>query len=132
MNFLIDTHTLVWTITDKIRLSKKVRVIIENVNNNIYVSAISFWEISLKFSIGKLELIGVLPNQFPLLAIQTGFELIPLMPEETATYHHLKGTWHRDPFDRMLIWQAIQQDLVLISKDKNIAKYGKEGLKTLW
>lgn len=132
MNFLIDTHTLIWAITNKRKLSKKATEILENVNNGIHVSAISFWEISLKFSIGKLELIGISPNQFPLLAIQIGFKLIPLVPEETATYHHLKGTWHRDPFDRMLIWQAIQQDLVLISKDKNIAEYGKEGLKTLW
>lgn len=132
MTFLLDTHTLIWSITEKRKLSRQVKEILENTNITIYVSAISFWEISLKFSIGKLELKGVSPQDFPQLAIQTGFQLIPLIPEETATYHHLKGTWDRDPFDRMLIWQAIRQNLTLISKDDHIAKYKDEGLKTIW
>ncbi|HET7360940.1 MAG TPA: type II toxin-antitoxin system VapC family toxin [Salinimicrobium sp.] len=132
MNFLIDTHVLIWSFTDVEKLSREVRPILEDINNNIFVSAISFWEVSLKFSLGKLELTGILPHEFPALAVQTGFKLIPVIPEETATYHCLKGTWHKDPFDRMLIWQAIQQDLIFISKDVNIAKYEKEGLRTLW
>jgi PIN domain nuclease of toxin-antitoxin system len=58
--------------------------------------------------------------------------LISLSSLQTSTYHNLQGQWHKDPFDRMLIWQAIQQNLVLITNDKNIEHYKAEGLKTLW
>ena len=132
MRFLLDTHTFLWAITDYEKLSKKAKLTLEDPSQNILVSAISFWEISLKFSIGKLLLNGIAPDEFPPLATQTGFEIIQLSAEEAASYHKLTGKWHRDPFDRMLIWQALQQDLILISKDKNIGNYKNEGLKTLW
>lgn len=132
MSFLLDTHTFLWAITDKHKLSKRVKPTLEDPNNDILVSAISFWEISLKFSLGKLLLNKVVPDDFPLLATQTGFKLLPIVSEVAASYHQLKGNWHRDPFDRMLIWQAIQQDLILITKDKNIANYKNEGLRTMW
>jgi PIN domain nuclease of toxin-antitoxin system len=61
-----------------------------------------------------------------------GFELIPLMPELAADSYKLNANWHKDPFDRMLIWQAIQNDVTLISKDANIIKYQSSGLKIIW
>lgn len=132
MNCLLDTHTLIWSILDTEKLSLKARELIEDPQNLILVSAVNFWEISLKYSLGKLELHGVKPDEVPKLALQSGFELITLSPEETSSYHNLKGNWHRDPFDRMLIWQAIQQDLILISKDEAMKKYTEDGLKTVW
>jgi len=132
MNFLLDTHTLLWSLTEKNKLSIRVKKVLEDPENTVLVSAISFWEISLKFSIGKLNLEGVLPHELPLLAQKTGFLLIPVAPEEAATYHLLTITSHRDPFDKMLIWQAIQQNFTLISKDKNMLRYDKEGLKIFW
>lgn len=132
MSFLLDTHTFLWAITDKHKLSKRVMSTLEDPRNDILVSAISFWEISLKFSLGKLLLEKVVPDDFPLLATQTGFKLLPIISEVAASYHQLNGKWHRDPFDRMLIWQAIQKDLIFITKDKNIANYKNEGLRTLW
>lgn len=132
MNLLLDTHTLIWSIFDPKKLSPKARSFIEDPQNLIFVSAVNFWEISLKFSLGKLELSGVTPDEIPGLAVESGFELITLLPEETSSYHKLKGEWHRDPFDRMLIWQAIQQNLILISKDKMLINYKDDGLKTLW
>ncbi|MES2277624.1 MAG: type II toxin-antitoxin system VapC family toxin [Bacteroidota bacterium] len=132
MNYLIDTHVLLWAITEKAKLSDKVRGILEDGRNDIFVSAISFWEISLKFSIGKLNIDGFLPNQLPDLVVRMGFRLIPLSPAESATYHQFTPTGHRDPFDRMLMWQAIQKDLVLISKDRNITQYNSLGLKIVW
>ena len=81
---------------------------------------------------GKLELEGILPHEFPSLTIQIGFELIPISPDEAATYHLLNVDWHKDPFDKMLIWQAMQRSLTLISKDKNIAKYKEIGLMVVW
>src|SRR5258708_6866026 len=124
MNYLLDTHTLIWAITEKRKLSALVRQTIENTDNTILVSAISFWEVTLKFSINKLDIAGFLPEDLPELSIKSGFSLIPLLPTESASYHHLLPNGrHKDPFDRMLIWQAIQQDLVLISKDENIEQY---------
>ena len=133
MNYLLDTHTLIWAITEKRRLSALARQTIENTDNVILVSAISFWEISLKSSINKLEITGFLPENLPELSTKSGFDLIPLLPADSASYHKLPYIGqHKDPFDRMLIWQAIQQDLILISKDENIKQYGQAGLKLLW
>lgn len=132
MNYLLDTHTLIWSLLETEKLSEKARQIIKDPQNLILVSAVNFWEISLKFSLGKLELQGVAPDEFPQIAVECGFELIALMPEETASYHNLKANWHRDPFDRMLIWQAIQQDLTLISKDAAMKNYQEDGLEFVW
>lgn len=132
MNYLVDTHTLIWAITEKEKLSRLVRQTLENTDNNIFVSAITFWEIALKFSKGKMELQGILADQFPELSLQMGFQLIPLSVDESASYHKLNTTNHKDPFDRMLIWQAIKRNFIFITKDDSIAQYQELGLKTLW
>ena len=132
MNYLLDTHTLIWSIIDEEKLSNAVREALENTDNSIFVSAITYWEISLKFSSGKLKLRGFIPEDMPLLSKQSGFQLIPLSPDESATYYKLVITNHKDPFDRMLIWQAIQRDMVFITSDKSISEYKEAGLKILW
>lgn len=133
MNYLLDTHTFIWAITDSKKLSAPAIKVIENINNTVFVSTISLWEISLKFSLHKLDITGFFPQDLPGLAIKSGFTVIPLLPEEAATYHNLQGTGeHKDPFDKMITWQAIKQDLILISKDKSITQYKQAGLKLLW
>jgi PIN domain nuclease of toxin-antitoxin system len=133
MNYLLDTHTLIWAITERKRLSALVRQTIENTDNSILVSAISFWEVSLKSSLNKLEITGFKPDDLPGLSVACGFSLIPLLPVESASYHHLPFIGqHKDPFDRMLIWQASQQNFVLISKDEDIKQYTSSGLQLLW
>ncbi|WP_040298597.1 type II toxin-antitoxin system VapC family toxin [Arcticibacter svalbardensis] len=132
MSFLLDSHTLLWAILDQKKLSPKVIKILEDSNNEIFVSAVSFCEISLKYSLGKLDLSDILPEQLPKFSEDTGFSFLPLLPIESASYHNLHATWHRDPFDRMLIWQAIKNNLTLLSKDKNIALYKSIGLKLIW
>lgn len=117
---------------DQEKLSVKVRRILEDTNNRVLVSAISFWEISLKYGLGKLDLQGIAPDQLPTLTTQTGFELIGLLPEESATYHQLQANWHRDPFDRMLIWQAIKNNFTLITRDSHVANYKSVGLNVIW
>ena len=131
MNYLLDTHTFIWAVTEEENLSKKVRTVVEDGQNAIYVSAISFWEIALKFSYGKLDIFGS-PADLMEAAIKIGFKTIPISETECSTYHLLDATWHRDPFDRMLIWQALRQNLTLITKDSDIEKYKSVGLKTLW
>ncbi len=132
MNYLLDTHALIWSITEKGKLSNAVRKIFENGENSFLVSTIAFWEISLKFSSGKLELKGFVPDEIPGLSLQSGFKIISISPEETSSHHRLIKTGHKDPFDRMLIWQAIQRNLIFITKDDDLDPNKTAGLKTFW
>jgi PIN domain nuclease of toxin-antitoxin system len=131
MTYLLDTHYLVWTLTDTAKLTKKIRDVITHSDNEIAVSTVSFWEVSLKASIGKLTLKGVGPEDLPGACTAMRFAILPLGPLESSSYHRLKGTYHKDPFDRMLIWQAICNDLVFISSDGHIRKYTSDGLRLL-
>jgi PIN domain nuclease of toxin-antitoxin system len=109
MIYLLDTHVFLWTIVDPKRLSEKAISLIENNEHTIFISAVSLWEISLKYALGKLNLIGLEPNGLLNQARDLGFDLIPLSPELAASHYKLNNNWHRDPFDRMLVWQVIQK-----------------------
>jgi len=128
MKYLLDTHYLIWTLTDTKKISKKIVNVITDPGNEIAVSVISFWEISLKSSIGKLTITGFSPEDLPSACLQMGFTIMPISAEDASKYHHLLASHHRDPFDRMLIWQAINNNYTLISADKTIRKYITEGL----
>jgi PIN domain nuclease of toxin-antitoxin system len=132
MSCLLDTHTLLWSLFDPSRLGKKATGIIRNPEINVAVSVVSFWEISLKFATGKLDLSGVTPDDFPAIAIQSGFEILPIAAADAATFHHLPRMEHKDPFDRLIIWQAISHKLTLISFDTAFDAYKKLGLKVIW
>ncbi len=131
MIYLLDTHYMLWTIADSKKLSKKVKEIITDPDNSIIVSTISFWEVSLKSSLGKLEITGFAAEDLPDACLKMGFEIVTLSAKDSSTYHMLKAVYHKDPFDRMLIWQAIQKNYSMISVDENVKKYVSEGLK-IW
>lgn len=131
MIYLLDTHYLLWAIADSKKLSKKVKEVITNAENSIIVSAVSFWEVALKSSMGKLEISGFEPEDLPGACLKVGFEIVALSAEDSSTYHKLKPAYHKDPFDRMLIWQAIQHNYSIISVDANVRKYVSVGLK-IW
>lgn len=128
MKYLLDTHYLLWAVADTRKLSKKIKEIIKNPENQIFISTTSFWEISLKSSLGKLTITGFSPEDLPDACEQMGFNILPLSATDSSTYHQLKATYHKDPFDRMLIWQAICNDFILISADVNVKIYRSEGL----
>jgi PIN domain nuclease of toxin-antitoxin system len=132
MKYLLDTHTLIWLVTDTERLSLRVKKLIEEPSNQIFVSAISFWEVSLKFAIGKLQLVGGDAQDLLNACMNLGFKTISIDPEICASFSQLKVYYHRDPFDRMLIWQAISENYTLVTKDSTINLYKTEGLKTIW
>ncbi|MCW7494720.1 type II toxin-antitoxin system VapC family toxin [Leptospira sp. 2 VSF19] len=132
MAYLLDTHALLWVIGDSKQLSKKITTIVQDQENQIFVSVISLWEISLKFKLGKLKLSGFKPEDIPKLLEKLNINIIELNQQEASSYHHLKEDFHRDPFDRMLIWQCISRKLTFISKDSEIKKYRISGLKTIW
>lgn len=129
---LLDTHVFLWAYSEPTKLPLIVRNAITDPANQVFVSAVSFWEISIKISLGKLKPVGRHPSK--LLQIAEGMDLntIPLLPDEAVSFVKLKNKDHKDPFDRMLIWQAISRKLTLISGDKEFSKFKKDGLKILW
>lgn len=92
----------------------------------------SYWEISLKYALGKLELNGITPEELPEKAKETGIETLEVSEEEASSFYRLPKIKHKDPFDRLIIWQAISRKITLISKDKPIKEYQKFGLDILW
>ncbi len=132
MSYLLDTHAFLWAAFSPNKLSAKARKEIRSAESRICLSTISFWEISLKFALGKIELKNCKPNDMPDIAAQMHIEIIQPTAQETASFYRLPKVKHKDPFDRMIIWQAIQQPLVLISKDADFPEYKEFGLKVLW
>src|SRR5918996_194517 len=86
MNCLLDTHTLLWAAMSPEKLSRHARAAIRNATNDIHVSAGTFWEVSLKFALGKIELEGTTPEELPDAARQMGFTLLALAPQDAATF----------------------------------------------
>jgi len=132
MNYLLDTHTFLWAAFSPNKLSTKARNEIRSAENQVCISLVSFWEISLKYTLGKIELTNCTPADMPDIAAQMGIEIIQLGAQETASFCQLPKVADKDPFDRMIIWQAIQQQLVMISKDASFTEYRELGLKVLW
>ena len=132
MIYLLDTYSFIWTTLETNNLGKKCREIISGKSNEICVSTVTFWEISLKTSIKKFAFNGVNIRDFPLHAKKMDFSILDLGENETITFHELPlKENHKDPFDRMLIWQAIKRDMIMISKDKLFEQYKKDGLKLI-
>ena len=99
----------------------------------MFVSVVSFWEVSLKTSIGKLGLAGISPDRIPGYALSMGLTFLPLAADTACTFHQLPRIGkHRDLFDRMLVWQALRQDLVLVSRDRAMEAYEACGLGLVW
>ena len=130
--FLLDTHVLLWAIGASDELSPQVFENISSRENEVFVSAISLWEIALKQSLGKLEF-NFAVEDIPKHCEQMGFYLIPLMPLEALDFLKLPPKKnHKDPFDRMLIYQCIRGNYILVSKDDKMKLYESDGLECIW
>jgi PIN domain nuclease of toxin-antitoxin system len=128
----LDTHVLLWTIGKSDELSHQVTELIRNKENDVFVSAISLWEIAIKHSVKKLELNFAVVD-IPKYCQKMGFELIPLKPLEALAMLKLPAKQnHKDPFDRILIYQCIAGNYTLISKDEKMKYYLDDGLKCIW
>lgn len=132
MNYLLDTHVFLWTLFNDELLSKNAVSIISNPENTVLVSVISFWEISLKYNAGKLSLEGVLPDELPAYAEKAGLEIMNVTPAEVSSFYKLPILKHKDPFDRLLVWQCINNNICLISKDSDLVEYKNYGLQIMW
>ena len=116
--YLVDTCTLLWAISASDRLSDVARSLINDSSNRILVSHASLWELSIKVSIGKIQL----PETFFDSLTDFGYEMLPIREEHFAAYRELP-LLHRDPFDRLLVAQAQAERIALLSSDAEIARY---------
>ena len=133
MKLLLDTHALLWAIIAPEQLSAEARAAITDPAAQVAVSAVSFWEIAIKAGLGKLTLSGTTPEALVEAAQQQGFDLLPLAPRLTASFSRLPADpQHRDPFDRMLVWQAISLGYTLVSRDRKIKNSHQSNLLVLW
>lgn len=130
--FIIDTHIFLWLIFDPDKIEKSKLDILKKPKNKIYVTSITFWEISLKYSLGKLELDGFTPDELPLLADKMGIDTMQIDIDTFASFYKLpKDDSYKDPFDRIIIWKCIDEKILLISKDRKFPEYEKYGLKVV-
>jgi len=121
MKYLIDTHVIIWLAKDAHELPKSIKGLIENVENDIYISAASLWEIAIKINLRKLDL--KLPLDKLLHDIRTsGFNVLQIEDNYLSKLLQLPYI-HKDPFDRLLISTALAEGLTVVTIDENIQKY---------
>jgi PIN domain nuclease of toxin-antitoxin system len=113
-SILLDTHAFIWLVEDDANLPVSLRNLIEN-TNNVFVSIASFWEISIKIQIGKLTLQSNF-NDMESSFESTRFKLLPISLKDTIQVSNLP-LYHRDPFDRILVAQAMNHSLAIVSRD---------------
>ena len=132
MRYLLDTHTFIWALSAPAKMSAKARKVIEDPESEVFVSSVSFWEIAIKVRSRRLAPVGNQASTTVEAAESLGFFPIALTPAEAATSGNLIEDTHFDPFDRMLIWQAISRKMTLVSGDKEFKRFKKDGLRLLW
>ena len=123
MNYLLDTHTFLWFIENNKNLPDSTRSLIQTTQDNVYVSIVTPWEIAIKTSIGKLSLSKPIEALFPLEMTTNSFILLPISYSHSIELVKLPFH-HNDPFDRMLIAQAMNESLSIISRDASFDDYG--------
>ncbi|MDQ2694826.1 MAG: type II toxin-antitoxin system VapC family toxin [Pseudomonadota bacterium] len=122
MKVLIDTHALLWLLADDPRLSDTARRTFLEIDNRVYFSIASLWELTVKVSIGKLRLAREwLPEIQDEMNANT-IRWLAIAPEHCAVLATLPFH-HRDPFDRMLVSQAVVEDMALLSRDPQLRAY---------
>ena len=121
MRYLLDTHTLIWYLEDSRSLPKKLKEIIDNPCNTVYVSIVSLWEIVIKQNIRRLNLDITVDELFAII-LEKDYILLPIKQDYLKIYRDLH-LHHQCAFDRLLISTAISEKLIFITKDKEIQKY---------
>ncbi|WP_033923138.1 type II toxin-antitoxin system VapC family toxin [Sphingomonas sp. 37zxx] len=126
--FLLDTHAVLFWWAGGDRLGESARTVLQDSDAAFFVSAVSAWEVATKYRIGKLPDIGDPSIQYPRLIASNDFRSLDV----TAAHGLLAGTLageHRDPFDRLIAAQALIEELTVLTRDPEIAKFG---CKVLW
>lgn len=127
MRYLLDTHTYLWWMSQPERLGVEARSALEERASLVFVSVATFWELSIKVSLGKLSLsLGV--EQLAEALVNDGFSLLPIKISHCAVVSGLPFH-HRDPFDRLLAAQSLNENLILLSRDEAFDSYS---VSRLW
>ena len=121
MNLLLDTHVALWAITDSPRLSAQAREWIESPRATVWVSAATVWEIAIKHGLGRGDM-PVSGQEALDYFRQSGYRLLAVQPEHAAAVETLPAH-HADPFDRILIAQALIEPMRLLTHDSTVARY---------
>ena len=122
MKVLFDTHLLLWAITDDRRLSARVRALLADPANECFYSAASVWEVAIKHRV-RPDDIPVTPEQMIRFCRDSGIEELPICFGHAKRVSTLPN-YHGDPFDRMLVAQASEENLLLVTHDRKLPPYG--------
>lgn len=122
MNLLLDTHVLIWLVEGSNNLSLAARQAIEDENNSLHLSIASLWEMTIKMTLGKLQLGMSIDRIVESYLLPTGIEILPIHLNHLLVLRDLP-LHHRDPFDRLLISQAQAENLTLLSGDRVFGDY---------
>jgi PIN domain nuclease of toxin-antitoxin system len=122
MKYLLDTHTLIWSLEEDKQLSTTAQNIIADDNNQIFASVVNLWEMAIKISIGKLQLQQSLEQVIDKID-EYDISLLPIKPAHVIKVRDLPFE-HNDPFDRLLIAQCLQEDMAFISNEALFLRYG--------
>ena len=123
MRLLLDTHTLIWWLTDDSALPISVRKLIGSRNNAVLVSAVSAWEIATKYRLGRLEVAADLARNYDAYLARERFESLSINAAHGIRAGSLPGS-HKDPFDRMLVAQAQIENLAIVSNNVQLDGHG--------
>jgi PIN domain nuclease of toxin-antitoxin system len=127
MNVMLDTHVALWAITDSPKLSQKAREIIQSSKSTVWVSAASVWEIAIKYALGRGDM-PVSSQEAMTYFRESGYRFLPVEAEHAAAVHDLP-THHQDPFDRILVAQALMEPMRLMTHDPLVALYSDTIIK---
>lgn len=128
MRILLDTHAFLWWTSDSPELTDNVRAIIADETTECWLSLASCWEMAIKISLGKLRLSAPLERFIPEQLAANGIRLLNIDFRHIGAVEDLPFH-HRDPFDRLLVAQALAEDLVLVTKDNAFTRYE---VKCVW
>ncbi|MGA7436324.1 MAG: type II toxin-antitoxin system VapC family toxin [Solirubrobacterales bacterium] len=119
MKLLLDTHAILWLLDGDGRIPEWLRIATTERNHELIVSDVSLWEIAIKSSLGRLDVPDDLPEHLDAAGIeQLAIERSHLWKVRDLEFHH------KDPFDRLLVAQALEEDMTLVSRDRDLAAYG--------
>jgi len=131
MDFLVDTHILLWSLTTPNKLSGRVKRLFADTNNDFYYSPLSIWEIAIKYQKGTLNLEGRTPRELlDYIELETSYDCLDTLTGNFATCYELPKR-HNDLFDRMFVWEALRHDYALVSADSSLQMYEQDGLRLI-
>jgi PIN domain nuclease of toxin-antitoxin system len=125
LRLLLDTHAVIWWLAGDTALTRIARDAISDETNDVFVSAASSWEIATKHRIGKLPQAAMLAADIPGAIARQGFQELAITLRHAQIAGALPGP-HRDPFDRMLIAQALHEQMTLVSQEHIFSRYGAQ------